>query len=136
MAFRADRSVLHYLDYREKCGYTTHQVRFHPCNEDTAPFTVLAYIATESNIEYLGPAPLDVIAKQVAQSKGASGCNVEYVLSLARIMRETVPHVEDKHLFGLERKLWDILASDLANSDPNYAVCDSCEYHSRAEMLQ
>lgn len=127
MAFRANKSVLTYLDHREKDGYTTHKIKFYPRNKDVAPFLVLVYIATESNVEYLGPAPLDVIAKQVAESRGESGCNVEYVLSLARIMRETLPHVEDEHLFGLEREVQKIVA----NSDSSSVVCDSCEYHSR-----
>ena len=131
MAFRADKSVLSYLDDREKDGYKTRQIMFHPHNEDVAPFTVLVYIATESNVQYLGPAPLDVIAKQVVQSKGQSGCNVEYVLELARTMRETVPHVEDEHLFGLEREVQKMMA----NSD---SVCDSrsCKYNSQVKSLQ
>lgn len=126
MAFRAHPSVLSYLDHREKGGYTTHRVKFEPCNKDTAPFTVLVYIATENNNEYLGPASLDSIARQVAQSRGPSGCNVEYVMNLAQTMRQTVPHAEDKHLYGLEDKLREIMAS----LDPASLVCTTCEYHS------
>lgn len=111
MAFRAHQSVLSYLDHREKDGYSTHKVLFHPCNKDMRPFPVLVYIATESNVEYLGPAPLDIIARQVAESRGPSGCNVEYVMNLARTMRETVPQARDAHLFDLERRLKEMLVS-------------------------
>lgn len=126
MALRVHHSVLSYLDHREKAGYTTHRVKFEPCNKDTAPFIVLVYIATENNNEYLGPASLDSIARQVSQSRGPSGCNVEYVMNLAQAMRQTVPRAEDKHLYGLENKLREILAS----LDPSSLVCTTCEYHS------
>lgn len=132
MAFRAHPSVLSYLDHREKGGYTTHRVRFEPCNKDATPFTVLVYIATESNMEYLGPASLDSIARQIAHSRGPSGCNVEYVLNLAQTMRETVPHAEDKHLYSLENKLKEIMAS----LQPDSLACTTCEYHSALAKMQ
>lgn len=127
MAYRVYPSVLSHLDHREKDGYTTHLVSFQPC-KDTAPFTALVYIATKKNVEYLGPAPLDSIARQVAQSRGPSGCNVEYVMNLARTMRETVPHAEDEHLFSLESRLKEIMSSP--DHDSTTLVCNSCEYHS------
>ena len=131
VAFRADRSVLPYLDYREKDGYTVHRVTFHPCHkEPPPPFPVLVYIATERNVEYLGPASLDIIARQVATSRGPSGCNVEYVMNLARTVRKTFPHMQDSHLFGLEERLREMLAGTLSCQGRVPLVCDSCEYHS------
>ena len=128
MALKADRSILTYLDHREKDGYTTHRLVFYPINKDVPPFTVLVYIATETNVEYLGPAPMDTIARQVADSRGPSGCNVEYVLNLARTMRETVPHAQDTHLYDLEQRLREMMLVE-CHSGSNL-VCDSCEYHS------
>ena len=130
MAFSADRSILPHLDYREKDGYTVHSVTFHPYHTDSPPFPVLVYIATQSNIEYLGPASLDDIARQVAESRGPSGCNVEYVLNLACTVRETFPHAQDSHLFGLEDRLREMLSRSLSHQNPAPLVCDSCEYHS------
>ena len=130
VAFRTDRSVLTHLDYREKDGYTVHRVTFYPCRQEAPPlFPVLVYIATETNIEYLGPASLDDIARQVAGSRGPSGCNVEYVMNLARTVRETFPHAQDAHLFGLEDRLREMLVEGGQSSVPSL-VCDSCEYHS------
>lgn len=113
-----------YLDHRERGGYTTHEVVFHPkhhrgllssdhqnkqhhqCDpKATTTFTVLAYIATELNPNFLGPAPVDDLAKQVVDSRGPSGCNTEYILNLAQAMREIAPGVEDDHLFSLEWKV-------------------------------
>lgn len=106
--------VMAYLDHRERGGYTTHKVLFHPAKQtvDTAAFgeqqmtfTVLAYIATELNPNYLGPAPVEDLAKQVVGSRGPSGCNTEYILNLAHAMREIAPGVVDEHLFTLEGKV-------------------------------
>ena len=110
MAYKTDNSVLSYLDYREKDGYTTHKLQFYPINKETPPFTVLVYIATETNVQYLGPVSLDALARHIASSRGPSGCNVEYAMNLARTMREIAPDVQDKHLFDLEQKLREIIA--------------------------
>ena len=96
-----------YLDHRERGGYTTHKVLFHPKpkHDKQMTFSVLAYIATELNPNYLGPAPIEDVAKQVVGSRGPSGCNTEYLLNLAQAMREIAPGVNDEHLFGLEGKV-------------------------------
>lgn len=103
------QEVMLYLDKREVGGYTTRELVFHPQNETIENFTVLVYIGTESNPSYLGPAPLDDIARQIYCSRGQSGGNVDYVLRLAQEMRTIAPHVHDGHLFGLEKILLDML---------------------------
>ena len=114
-----------YLDHRERGGYTTHKVLFHPKHlqqkqqqyrqhdSKASTFTVLAYIATEVNPNYLGPAPIDDLAKQVVGSRGPSGCNTEYILNLAQAMRQIAPGVKDDHLFNLEGKVREQLAVKL-----------------------
>lgn len=114
--------VMAYLDHRERGGYTTHKLTFHPepekskttkvkkttSSEGQQPritMTVLAYVATEVNPNYLGPAPIEDVAKQVVGSRGPSGCNAEYILNLAHAMREIAPNVDDRHLFSLEGKV-------------------------------
>lgn len=98
-----------YLNHREKGGYTTHTVTFYPINTALATLSALVYIATETNPEFLGPAPLDSLAKQVVNSRGPSGCNVQYLLELAEAMRRIAPLVNDTHLFELERKVKELM---------------------------
>ena len=105
-----------YLDHREKGGYTTHEVTFYPQTKGVSSFTVLVYIGTELNPNYLGPAPLDAIAKQVVNSRGPSGCNTEYMLNLATSMREIAPLVPDEHLYSLESKVREMIWTKLRSS--------------------
>eukprot|EP00794_Sanderia_malayensis_P018145 gene18145-19955_t len=100
---RSVPEVMAYLDHREKGGYTLHSVQFYPKDGFSIPFKVLVYIATESNEEYLGDAPLNDIAKQIATSRGPSGENSEYLLRLAQAVR--VMGVRDDHLFELETRV-------------------------------
>ena len=107
--------VMSYLNHRERGGYTTHEVPFYPKDEQPS-YTVLVYIATEVNIHYLGPAPTEVLAKQVVTSRGPSGCNAEYVLELAKAMCQIAPLVRDEHLFGLEAKVKELLHLNMKDS--------------------
>ena len=90
--------VLANLDHRERGGYERHAVDLHFC--DGTGTAGLVYIATPSNPNYLGPAPLDQIAAQVARARGPSGSNSEYVHELARSLRE-MP-ADDEHVFALD----------------------------------
>ena len=93
----ADReSVLSRLDHREKGGYERHDVI--AVDTDQTRHTALVYVATPKNDEYLGPAPLNAIARQVLGSRGPSGENRDYVLELDRVLRELGaldPHVHE-----------------------------------------
>ena len=95
--------ILAALDVRERGGYQRHEVELH--FQDAAPGDAravgLLYLATQSNPNYLGPAPLSEIARQVRRSRGPSGTNLEYVLRLAEALREM--SAEDEHVFALER---------------------------------
>lgn len=90
-------------------GYATLDTKFFPrvASQDT-PFSgeaveVLVYVATPENRHWLGDAPLPVIARQIANCRGPSGHNAEYLLRLALFMHEEIPGVRDEHLFDLER---------------------------------
>ena len=67
------------------------------------------YIATESNPNYLGPQTIESLATRIVMSTGESGPNTEYVLELAKSMREIAPHVPDEHLYGLSEKVRSLL---------------------------
>eukprot|EP01102_Stenamoeba_stenopodia_P006377 TRINITY_DN1747_c0_g1_i8.p1 TRINITY_DN1747_c0_g1~~TRINITY_DN1747_c0_g1_i8.p1 ORF type:complete len:222 (-),score=19.44 TRINITY_DN1747_c0_g1_i8:17-682(-) len=82
MAYRIAReeaeSVLKYLDYREKGGYTCLRTELYENDSAQQPWaTGLVYIATHENEEFLGPASIEQMAIQIAQSRGPSGPNYE-----------------------------------------------------------
>jgi len=70
------------LDLREQGGYSRMNVTIETKSGDQVK-NVLMYVGHEDNDEYLGPAPLESIAKQIAFSKGPSGPNTEYLFNLA-----------------------------------------------------
>ncbi|KAL4448039.1 hypothetical protein ABPG75_005258 [Micractinium tetrahymenae] len=74
--------------------------------EGVPVLTALTFIATSDrsrNPNYLGPAPLEAIAHQIATSQGPSGPNHEYLFRLAEAMRSM--SVVDEELFQLEAKV-------------------------------
>ena len=105
--------VMAYLNHREKGGYTLHNVEFYPKEDNLITFPVYVYIATESNKEFLGDAPMADIARQVARSRGPSGENSEYLLQLAKAVREM--GVDDDHLFELEKRVREELVNNRLN---------------------
>jgi len=108
MVYRVERlnveSVLKYLDFREKGGYS--QLMLDVVIDDVrAPADLksvkaLTYAATEDNEDYLGPAPLECIGAQIFLSEGPSGKNIEYLLRLAEHLR--LHDLVDPHVFELE----------------------------------
>ena len=109
--------TLAHLDHREKGGYLRLEVEIFFAGDglpvssrpevqrragSSKPRMVkgLCYFADDKNEEYLGEAPLEVIADQVLRSRGPSGSNVEYVLKLAEALRSM--GAEDLHLDSIE----------------------------------
>lgn len=104
-------AVLGALDHRERGGFERHEVDAELDGSGGQPacsVRALVYRATPGNPEYLGPAPLDEIARQVRDSVGPSGANAEYVFELARALREM--GARDDHVFALAERLREILA--------------------------
>ena len=94
------RQVLDELDHRERGGYDRLEIAL---EFEAGPGDGITYVANAANPNYLGPAPLDEIAAQVRTSCGPSGQNLEYVVRLARALREL--GLQDEHVFELERRL-------------------------------
>jgi cation transport regulator ChaC len=95
----ADEVIAH-LDHREKGGYERRDVELALPGDAERLGGAVVYLATPGNPNYLGPAPLDAIARQVRAARGPSGANREYVLRLAASLREL--GAEDAHVFALE----------------------------------
>lgn len=134
--YKRDESfVISHLDYREKTGYKKQCVTFYPVKEihggqsigggelntitpkipqeepqalKLEPFELMIYIGTEDNQWYAGSASVEDIAKQIFESEGPSGTNKEYLYNLAEAMRTMAPHVNDEHLFELERAVLNL----------------------------
>ncbi|QTF93699.1 gamma-glutamylcyclotransferase [Halomonas sp. BM-2019] len=101
MAYRITPEVLAPLDVREKNGYLREVVALHFADGETAEG--LVYLAGEENAAFLGDAPLDAIAEQIARAHGPSGPNRDYLLNLAEALRAL--EVDDPHVFALARRL-------------------------------
>lgn len=101
--------VVAHLDNREKCGYATFELLFHPKDTGIEPYQVTVYSASSENPWFLGPAPIEEMAAEIATRSGMSGANSEYLLKLADCMRDIAPDHEDDHLYSLEKKVKEIL---------------------------
>jgi len=101
MAYLVTPEEFAHLDYREKNGYLRLATDIH--FEDGGSAEGLVYIATQENAAYLGPASEREIARQIAGARGPSGPNSEYLLELAKALRELGK--PDEHVFEIERHL-------------------------------
>lgn len=103
-------TVLDLLDHRERGGYRRLEVEIGLADASTEIGSVpgLVYVAGPENENYLGPASLDSIARQIALAHGPSGANADYVFELAAALRRM--DVVDGHVFDLEDALRRALA--------------------------
>ena len=97
--------ILAALDVREQGGYQRLllDVELSAAEPGSAAerrrVRALTYVATVDNPEYLGPAGLREIARQVLSSRGPSGANADYVLRLEGALRAM--GADDPHVFEL-----------------------------------
>lgn len=114
-----DESAFRYLEMREVYlgGYGVHKV---DVRSDDGRRTVNAtvYVATPDNAHWLGEAPVDELAAQVATCSGPAGHNAEYVILLARWERQHAPaHLVDGQLGRLEQLVLDRLEAAGVRAD-------------------
>jgi cation transport protein ChaC len=93
--------VMAQLDHREQGGYERLQLQLHFSETEAAMGTT--YHATSENVNYLGAADINDIARQVANSHGPSGSNIDYVLKLEAALLEL--GAEDSHISELANAL-------------------------------
>uniref|UniRef100_V5ERK9 glutathione-specific gamma-glutamylcyclotransferase n=1 Tax=Kalmanozyma brasiliensis (strain GHG001) TaxID=1365824 RepID=V5ERK9_KALBG len=100
--------VRKYLDYREKNGYSPMHVPLYTSDEGEEKVVLknaLVYVGLPSNPAFVGPQSLDALAQRIYTCEGPSGPNPEYLLNLAKAVRELAPQSVDHHLFSLEKRL-------------------------------
>jgi cation transport regulator ChaC len=108
--------VLQRLDHREKGGYDRIHTAFHAREAIVSKSIMVSlYHATPTNPNYLGPAPLKEMSRQIIQSVGPSGANTEYLLELAGALRRM--NLEDRHVFALEERVRAALLTSRQTSD-------------------
>jgi cation transport regulator ChaC len=98
LAFKVVSAVFNHLDEREKNGYL--RILTDLTFKDGSIEKGVVYIASPDNEAFLGEASEYDIAKQICQARGPSGPNCEYLLELAKALREL--ELEDEHVFELE----------------------------------
>ncbi|KAN0064958.1 hypothetical protein ACQY0O_002016 [Thecaphora frezii] len=70
------------------------------------------YVGLPDNEAFVGPQPLPELAKQIYSCQGPSGRNDEYLLNLAKAIRNLAPQSVDAHLFELERLVLELKSKD------------------------
>jgi glutathione-specific gamma-glutamylcyclotransferase len=111
VAFRLRRDerdhVIAHLDHRERGGYRRIRTDLFMPGDSGVPGSPgqpgLVYMADETNPNYLGPASVAAIVRQIRSARGESGPNAEYVARLAESLREL--GADDPHVFALEAQL-------------------------------
>ncbi len=95
-----EAAVLAYLDHREKQYDLRMRLDVFGREGTVVASQALVYIGTPACENYLGPAPPEELAAQIAAARGPSGPNCEYLFNLAAAMREM--GVDDPELYELE----------------------------------
>jgi len=99
-AFLIKANVFEHLDQREINGYRREDVEIY-FDDDRA--SGVTYRAPRGNFAFLGNAPAEEMVAQINRCAGRSGRNVDYVLELARALRDL--NVSDLHVFELEARI-------------------------------
>lgn len=114
-AYRIEASkvaeVREYLDIREINGYTIHFAPFHPV-DGSPTITTLVYIGTPDNDQFVGPQDPQRLAEHIYRSKGPSGLNKDYLLSLDRALDELSLESGDGHIRDLVERVRAIETSN------------------------
>lgn len=110
------KETLKYLEWREKQYDHREYVTLYdtPVCNGSQPIleNALCYIATnnkEKNPNYLGPAPIQDIARQVSRAVGPSGPNSEYVFKIEAALKEYGAEESDTELFELAKEVRRLL---------------------------
>eukprot|EP00252_Welwitschia_mirabilis_P013132 TRINITY_DN29009_c0_g1_i1.p1 TRINITY_DN29009_c0_g1~~TRINITY_DN29009_c0_g1_i1.p1 ORF type:complete len:192 (-),score=27.34 TRINITY_DN29009_c0_g1_i1:301-876(-) len=110
-----ERLAIEYLERRE-CEYDTKSyIDFYTDEDHSKPVLtdILVFTTTpnkETNKYFLGPAPLEAMAKQIATAVGPCGTNCEYLFRLEKAL-DSIGHT-DKEIIELANEVRRILGLD------------------------
>jgi cation transport protein ChaC len=97
------------LDEREKRYEKTADVPFYAAVDDSSvSLTCSVYIGPLNGPLYLGPAPAELMARQIVESAGPSGTNLDYFTRLSDFMKNEIGSV-DSHLVELEAAVQSVI---------------------------
>jgi cation transport regulator ChaC len=96
--------VKDYLDIREINGYTIHHTSFYPA-DGSPSIRTLVYIGTPDNDQFVGPQDPQALAEHIARSRGPSGPNTDYLLSLESALDELSRDSGDDHVTDLANRV-------------------------------
>nr|KYP71354.1 Cation transport regulator-like protein 2 [Cajanus cajan] len=110
----AEGEICH-LEVREKQYDKREYLDFYTDPNATSPAVtgVLVYIATsdkKSNVNYLGPASVEEIARQIVEAKGPAGPNRDYLFILEKALLQI--GCKDQHVIDLANEVRRILAEE------------------------
>ncbi|KAJ1032991.1 hypothetical protein NDA16_000270 [Ustilago loliicola] len=133
--------VRQYLDYREKNGYSAMHVPLYSKSQEegeeekeiTVLKNALVYVGLPSNPAFVGPQSLDALAQRIYTCSGPSGPNPEYLLNLAKAVRELAPQSVDHHLFSLEKRL---LLLQEQNIDPAVLIAQEAKQDASSKRAE
>jgi cation transport protein ChaC len=97
----AKEDTFNYLDYREKNGYCLVKLPAVLQNGEEIEECFI-YIAPVHDESFLGIADTSMIARQILESSGPSGANIEYLLNLCDALEGVHEH-QDEHLLDLKK---------------------------------
>ncbi|KAJ6848281.1 gamma-glutamylcyclotransferase 2-3 [Iris pallida] len=122
-----EKIALSYLEVREKQYDTKVYLDFYTDPNSIIPEVtgVLVYVASPDkriNENYLGPAPLEEMAKQIVQAEGPSGPNRDYLFQLEEALNQL--GCEDTHVRDLANEVRNILSEKRLQSDVETILVD------------
>jgi cation transport protein ChaC len=79
--------------------------------DDGSHASGLVYIAPPDNEAFLGEASEHEIARQICAAQGSSGANRDYLIKLAKVLREM--GLEDRHIFDIEMHIDGIVRQEI-----------------------
>lgn len=109
MAYRVTAEEFIHLDHREKNGYLRYEVPVVLINQEGVEVEKLGiiYIADEDNSAYLGEDSEEAIAQHIANCRGPSGENSEYLILLDEALADL--GVVDTHISQIRSYLSNLI---------------------------